>query len=172
MHYFDIVALKDTAGLDALAKRLGYKKIFSAGSDFTLASEAKGIDPNCKAIVRSKNGEMLLRAIRENAVVGVVIEDVKPSGKFLEGLRSHEKVLVIPAAPLMCPDLESRARSLHRAKELLRSAIMSRVDVALATLAADRACMASSAQMLEIAGLIGANVTAAKAMLSAMGRLI
>jgi RNase P/RNase MRP subunit p30 len=172
MQYFDMVALKDTAGLEALGRRLGYRKIFLVGRDFALAGRLKDLNPNRKALVRGKDEEVLLKAIKESSVVGVVFEDSRPSGKFLDSLNNYEKLLVIPVAPLMCPDQESRLRSLHKTRELLRSAMMSRAEVALATLAEDKACMASSAQMLEIARLIGAGDAAAKEMLGKAGRFL
>lgn len=169
MQYFDIVALKDLAGLDALGRRLGFRRMFLVGKDVELASDAKRLSEEGRYIVKSGDNEVLSKAIRSNAVVGVVLEGGKASGKFIEELHAHEKLLFLPVAPLVCPNRESRLRNLYNAKGILRSALMGKARVSIVTLAEDRDCLLSSMQLFEIAKLLGANDRTAGEMLTSLG---
>jgi hypothetical protein len=169
MQFFDIVALKEEIDLEQLAVRFGYRKIFLLGKDVELVSDVKRLDEEGSFIVKSGNNETLSKAVRSNNVIGVIVDDSKVSGKFIEELRTHEKLLFVPVAPLICPARESRLRSLFWAKGILRTALMGKAGVSLVTLAAEKECLLSSAQMLEIAKLLGANDKVAGEMLSALG---
>ncbi len=169
MRFFDIVALKEEMSMEPLARRLGFRRIFLAGKDFEISADIKNLGEEGKHIVRSGNNEVLSKAMRNNAVVGVVLDDGKASGKFIEELRTHEKLLFIPVAPLVCPNQESRLRNLHRAKGILRTALMGKAAVSLVTLAEERECLLSSVQLFEIAKLLGASDRVAGEMLNSAG---
>jgi hypothetical protein len=169
MQFYDIVALKEEIDLKQLAHRFGYAEIFLVGKDAEIVSDVKRLNEEGSFIVRSGNNETLSKAVRSNSVIGVIVDDSKVSGKFIEELRTHEKLLFIPAAPLVCPAQENRLRNLFWAKGILRTALMGKAKVALVTLASEKECLLSSGQMLEIAKLLGANEKIAKEMLSSLG---
>jgi RNase P/RNase MRP subunit p30 len=171
MQFFDLVALNDGTDLEELAKRLRYKKIFNVGKDLGLISDIKKLSTGMRSVVKSNDEEVLIKAIRNNDVIGVIADD-KISMKLIDELHKRECLLLIPTSTLVCSDQETRVRNLHRAKVMLRNALIGRVRVALVTLAEERACMLSSSQMLEIAGLLGATEKIAKEMLSAIGNFV
>ncbi|VVB76992.1 Uncharacterised protein [uncultured archaeon] len=172
MQFFDIVALKETADLEPLARRLGYRRIFALGKDAEIVGDVRGLGENGRFIVRSKDNETLLKAMRINSVVGVVVEDGKAEGKFIEELRSRGKLLIVPVAGITCPLAEGRMRALYRAKTLIRSALRGKAGIALVTLAEGRDCLLSRTQMQEMAKLLGADDRAADAMLNSLGDAI
>jgi RNase P/RNase MRP subunit p30 len=169
MRFFDIVALKEEINLERLAERFGYGRVFLAGRDVEVVGDVRRIGENGRFIVRSGDRETLSKAVRAGSVIGVIVEGEKPDGKFVEELRTHEKILFVPVAPLVCPSQGSRMRGLYAAKSAVRTALKGKARVALVTLAEGRECLLSSRQMLEIAKLLGAGDRAAGEMLSAVG---
>jgi len=172
MQFFDIVALKEEVDLKALGRRLGYKKIFALGKEMELCADANHPGEGKALIVKSGDEAVLVKALRNNSVIGIILDNNKASGRFIEDLRIHEKLLLIPVGPLVCPDRGDVIHSLYRAKSVLRSALMGRASVALVTLAKEKECMLSCSQMLEMAKLIGANDNVAKEMLSVLGSFV
>lgn len=169
MQFYDIVALKEDIGLEKLAGRFGYRKMFLVGKEVEVVGDLARIGGEGSFIVRSADKETLSKAARANNVIGVVVEGGKVDGKFADELRTHEKLLIIPVAPLVCPVQESRMRNLHAAKGAVRTALMGKTRVAMATLAEEKECLLSSRQMLEVARLLCPSDRAAEAMLSAIG---
>jgi|SRR5271157_1613335 len=169
MQFYDIVALKEEIDLEGLAGRFGYRKIFLAGKDVEIVGDTMRLNDEGSFIVRSGDNETLSKAVRSNGVVGVIVDDSKVSGKFIEELRTHEKILFVPAAPLVCPGQNSRMRNLHWAKGIVRTALMGKARIALVTLAEEKECLLSSRQLLEIAKLLGATDKIADGMLSSLG---
>jgi RNase P/RNase MRP subunit p30 len=169
MHFFDVVALKGETGLEPLARRFGFRKMFLVGKDVELVGDTKHLSEEGRYIVKSGNNEVLSKAVRSNAVVGVILEDGKASGKFIEELHTHEKLLFIPVAPLICPNQESRLRNLHRAKGMLRAALMGKARVSIITLAEEKECLLSGMQLFEVAKLLGADDRTAGEMLASAG---
>jgi hypothetical protein len=172
MQFFDIVALKEEIDLEGLARRLGYRKMFLVGKDVEIARDATRLDGEGSFIVRSGDNEALSKAVRSSGVIGVIVEGGKVSGRFVDELRTHEKLLFIPAAPLVCPDQGGALRNLHAAKGAVRAALMGKAGVAMVTLAEERECLLSSRQMLEIARLLCPSDRAAEAMLTPVGGLL
>ncbi len=169
MQFFDIVALKEEIDLEQLAPRFGYRKMFRTGKDVELVGDIGRLNGEGRFIVRSGDGETLSKAVRSNSVIGVIVDDSKVSGKFIEELRTHEKLLFVPVAPLVCPGRESGLRNLFRAKGILRTALMGKAGVSLVTLAEEKECLLSSGQMLELAKLLGATDKVAGEMLASVG---
>ena len=171
MQFFDIVSLKDDADIGKLALRLGYRKILNAGTEIHIIG-SPGDAKDGKNIIRSNNSEAVAKAIRNNSVIGVIAGDLRLDKKLLEEIRSEEKLVLIPLSDIICSRHETLQGSIKRAKGTLRDALMSRVKVAVISLAPNRECMLSCMQMLELTKLLGATESGAKEMLCSLGEYI
>lgn len=170
MRFFDLVAVKDDS-LDALAGRLGFKRMFCVGKDVEII-ESLGKSGKAKKIVRSDNIEVLAKSLRENDIIGALPCNSSISKKTLELIKSDEKVLFIPLSIAVCCDEASRIQKLARTRSLIRSALMSKVIISLISLAEEKECLLSSAQMIEVANFLGIDQRMAKDALGVLGDLL
>ena len=165
MRYFDIVRTNDVD--ENLANRLGYKKIFRAGTDIVLADNLN-LPKGKRAIVASKNPGILLKALRDNNVIGIILEDNEPIGKVVMVAKEYEKPIIIPLDGFKGQQA-MRQRTIYRIRKLLRVLLKARAEVAFVTLAKDKNSLLSSGQMLRLSIFLGAGKEQAKRMLSIIG---
>lgn len=162
MRFFDMVAVH---GAGPMAKRLGYSRIFEIGKDFELI-HSKGEMKGSNRILESDDAGVIVEGLRSPSVFGLVATRGLPK-KYLEVLKKEEKVLLIPVASAVCGSEQMRAMS--EVKAMARSAMQSKVKTALVTMAAEKECMLSSMQLLEVGKMAGIHEKACKQMLGLLG---
>lgn len=165
MRFFDLVAVPDA---QAMAKRLGYSRIFELGKEFELIHSAKEMTGSNK-ILASEEKSTMIAALRSNAVIGVVAQH-SMSKRDIDMLRAEEKVIFIPLSKIV-KGRNDRTGALTEVRGWARNAIRGKAKAALVSLADEKECMLSVLQMLEVAKLAGIEEFAAKRMLSTMGEI-
>jgi len=167
MRFFDLVAVPNA---QAMAKRLGYSRIFELGRnrEFEVIHSAKEMIGSGKILVSDDKGAMVA-ALRSNAVAGVVAQHGMTK-RYVDMLRSEEKVIFISLSKIVKGE-SGRAGALAEVRGLARNAIRGKAKAALVTLADEKEYMLSVLQALEVAKLAGIEEFAAKRMLSALGEM-
>lgn len=167
MQYFDIVRTNDFD--DRLAHRLGYKKIYKVGQEIEL-SNTLNISRKKPAIIMSSNPGVLLKALRESKVIGVILGENEPIGKVIMVAKELEKPLIIPLDGMKTAH-SSRQKSIYRIRKLLAVLSKARADAVFITLAKDKHSMISAGQLIQLARFLGAKEERSKEMASKIGEL-
>ncbi len=168
MAYFDIASAPEGAEKE-VAERLGFRRIYSLGSDVELLDDAASKQDGTKKIIAGRNADTLAKGIRRNDVVAALVEGRSPSGKELEMLKEIGKPLLIPVAALTCAPERERSTQLRKAKSTVREAMLHRAPVSLASMAGSNECLMSAQQLLAVGGLLGMGRKAAQRALEVMG---
>lgn len=163
--YFDLVHMADVDR--GLVSRLGYKRIFSE-NEIKVVDSLKS-NNGSKLILRSGEVGKIDRWVRDNNVIGIIIEDYTLVRKIITAIKDNDKLLLFVAGDLTDVDRNARLRNITRMRTLFKSAVHYGVETSLITLAKDCACLLSSLQMVEIAKLIGADEKQAIRMLGSFG---
>lgn len=171
MQSFDLVAL-DCASLQEMAHRLGYKRIFCVGKDVEVTEKANAADDGRKKIVRSDSFEALAKSLRRNDFVGMLPSTGSVSKKVLEILKNEEKLLFVPLSGVVSADEASRTQALVKARNLVRSALMAKVNVCIVSMAEDVTGVMSNLQMAEVANFLGMDQGRAKDAISVLGGVL
>jgi hypothetical protein len=166
MRFFDVIRTKEAD--PALAKRLGFSKVFIAGEDIDVLDNLK-FNGKRKAIVRSKNVGILMRALKENGVIGVMVDDNLLIGKVIAAAKESDKPIVLSTEGLNSRNYPERLRAVYRLRKVYKILAKTKNDVILITLAADRQSLLSTSQMIEISKFIGADDAKSRRMISELG---
>ena len=170
MRFFDLANFTDDA-LGGFGKRLGYEKIFSTGKDVEIIDVARG-DSQKRKIVMSDSAETVAKELKQGSVIGIMPKGTSVSGKTLDAIKNNEKLLFLAVSQVTCAAEGFRMQNLARARSLARSAMMSKVPIAIVSMAEDREGLMSSLQMLEVASFLGLDHTEAKEALNVLGGLL
>jgi len=169
MQFFDLVDF-DEGSLAELTSRLGYKKAFHVGKDIEMIERMQGGgNEKVMKIVQSSNDEVVMKALRQNDVIGAIAANDTISKKALEVLKNNEKLLIIPLSPVVCAEEGARTQKLIRTRLLVRAALMSKARIAIVSMAQCRECLMSTLQMLEVANFLGIEQERAKEALGVLG---
>jgi hypothetical protein len=167
MKYFDIVITNEAE--PQLAARLGYERVLVAGKDIDILDNLH-FNGRRKAIVRGRNVGTLMRAIKEQNVIGVMIDDNLTMGKVIAAAKENEKPIVVSTEGLNRRNYLERQKAIYRLRKLFRLLAKTRNEVILVTLAPDRHSLLSVGQMIEVAKFLGADEAKSRQMISTLGR--
>ncbi len=167
MQYFDLVRTDDFD--DGLAHRLGYKKIYRVGNEIEL-SDSLSISRKRPAIIASANPGVLLKALRESRVIGVILEGSAPMGKVIMVAKEMEKPIIIPLDWMKAAH-QQRQKAIYGTRKLVALLSKARAEAVFVTLAKDRHAMLSAGQLIQIARFLGAQEKGSKEMASRIGEL-
>ncbi len=169
MWFFDIVMIKGIS-LNALSRRLGYKKMLEVGKEVEITENLE--EPGrTKRIVRSDNNEVLVKSLRQNDVIGILPKNNLVSKNILETIKADEKILFVPVSLITSADETSRAQKLVNTRRIIRNALKFRTPLSLVTLAERKEDILSSVQMLELASFLGIEQKQAKEALGRLGEI-
>ena len=171
MQYFDLVAM-DRAPVQEMAHRLGYKRVFCVGKDIEIVEGLNHSENGSKKIVRSDSFEVLAKSLRRNDFIGMLPSGGSVNKKTLEILKNEEKLLFIPLSAVVGAGEASRTQALVKARNLVRSALMAKVNVCVVSLAEDATCLMSNMQMVEVANFLGMDPVRAKEAICVLGGVI
>ncbi len=163
MKYFDIAQFKVDP---KLAERLGYARLFSP-DEIALTSVPRS--SGTQYLLQSEDPGHLYKALKDRNCIGIAITSNTLIKKTLEQVRLSEKLLFFIASEFTNADNASLLRNLSRARLLYKFVLKEHVQMAIVSMAADATGLLSSAQLVAVAKLIGADEVRAKAMASALG---
>lgn len=166
MQYFDIV--RNDVVDQEMAKRLGYKRILAIGKDLDLLQNLGGT-PKREAVVISKDPGTLIRATRENRIVGIMFEGNEIVAKAMMAAKDNEKTVILSIEGLNGGGTGLRLSTIYKLRKMLAELTKARVKVAIVTMADRKEMLLSSAQMVQVAKFLGANDQQARQMVSALG---
>lgn len=168
---FDLVNFHD-AGVDALAPRLGYKKIFKSGVDVEISARGVGDWAKRSKLITNGGQETDAKALKQNGVIGVLPQGMTVTRKVLDIAKDEEKPIIIPMGAVTNTQAGARIQELSKMRKLVRSVLMADAPFALVSLADGKELMMSSLQMLEMAGFLSIDMARAKTAMGRMGELI
>jgi len=171
MQCFDLVAM-DSAKAQEMAQRLGYKRIFSLGKDVDIVENLKRSDSARKKIVKSDDFEVVSKLLRQNEVIGMLPGGASVSKKTLEIVKNEGKLLFVPLADMVRAEDASRTHALVKARNLIRSALMSKVNICVVSMADDATLLMSNMQMTEVACFLGMDQARAKDAVCVLGGVL
>ena len=148
----------DSCGIDdKFAQRLGFKKIFAAGKAIKLTNID---DPKTKGasngIVMGADKPRLLGCARGD-VKALIISDSRIDKKLMEQMANNGIVLCIPLGTLTSSYGLGRQKMIYLTSRLFAYARKSKIEVSFITLAKSQMYQASSAQIIALAMLLGAD---------------
>lgn len=156
MNFYDIAA--DSCAIDAaLAKRLGFKKIFVINKDVEAVghgSENRQITERSIAFGKAK--EQLL-ALVKNGASAIAITDSYIDRKLMDAIKDNGCVLCMPMSTITASYGMERARNIYKMKRLFVEARKRGIDVCFISMAKTPAYLNSYTQLIELAKLIGAD---------------
>ncbi len=156
MRYFDVADMKERVD-PALASRLGFKRIFSLGTDVSIlprpVQQDSSHQPN--QIVCSKDTGILIKALRSACVIGIVLEDNEIIGKAIAAAKEAEKPIVVNLRSVFSANPYERYRAIGRIRGVVRASAAMRAPTALISGASSVHYLLSAAQMREVAAFLG-----------------
>ncbi len=171
MQCFDLVAM-DSSKVQEIAQRLGYKRIFCLGKDVEIVESLKRTEGARKRIVRSDNFEVLAKSLRQNEFIGMLPASASVSKKTLEILKNEGKLLFVPLSEIVKAEDSSRTQALIKARNLVRSALMSKVNICVVSMAEEATCLMSNMQMEEVGVFLGMDQARAKEAVCFLGGVL
>jgi RNase P/RNase MRP subunit p30 len=169
MEYYDLVS--GSCGTDeGMAHRLGFKKIFKAGTDIRLTNldepKSRGAD---SGIIMSSDKARLL-ACAKGDVRAVIISDSRIDKKLIAQMSENDIALCIPVSAITSGYGLARSKTTYMMGNLFTYAKKSKIDIAFVTLAGSRMQMASAMQLIELAMLVGADEAYARDSISRVNK--
>ena len=166
MRLFDVVDMAEGVG-SALASRLGFSMVYAMGRDIYVTQQPMQQGKN--QIVCSKDTILLMKAIRNQDVIGISFEDNEIIAKVLAAAREAEKPIVINISCIFAPSASERYRNIGRIRGLVRAAMMARCNITFISGAKSADYLLSTNQLMEIAMFLGMPEDKAKRALAIMG---
>ncbi|MGC8586694.1 MAG: hypothetical protein ACP5K9_00150 [Candidatus Micrarchaeia archaeon] len=170
MYFFDFVN-SDLGAYAQFTSRLGFRRIFGPG-EIAVARKLEGTGSETPGILVTSDSRLISKAARLEGIIGVVFEDLAIRKMLMSELRDYDKFLVFSPMQVVLQDRAEATHRIRRARELFRNAEHIGVKTAIASLAQSIYDVYSSAQLAEIAKLIGASEEGAKRMLNEMGEML
>jgi RNase P/RNase MRP subunit p30 len=137
-----------------LAKRLGYKKIYSSGIDFGFGF-SKMADRKFKSlVVVSKDPGVLMGALRDPEVAGIIFQDNELTKKVLEKAAEMKKTVFVPLSQITSCPVQERSYRIHKMRKIILSSHKQRAKVRIISLAESGLQLLSTAQMIEVGRLL------------------
>lgn len=149
MIYFDIARFDVS---DGICKRLGYKKIYRAGKDVVISGGVEKAP--VPLIVVSKDPGVLIGAVRDNNVVGIIFEENELTKKVVEKAAEMKKVVFLAVGQLMRIPPKERGFRVSRMRKIILASHKMGARVALVSLADSETMLLSTMQMMEVARLL------------------
>jgi RNase P/RNase MRP subunit p30 len=166
MRYFDIVDIKE--GVDsALVKRLGFAKILILGKDVTIQDKLG--QQGRKYIICSKDQGILMKATRDQSVIGISFQDHEIVNKVIAAAKEAEKPIVVNISGIFSKSKGERYRNIGRIRGLLKAVSKAKADPAIISAAPDPDYLTSSLQMVEVAKFLGLKEEGARHAISRIG---
>lgn len=156
MDYYDVVL--DVCNIDeGLGRRLGFKRIFAANKDLKLTDvDNPKVESAIDGIIIGANKKKLF-AYARGGVRAVIILDSRIDKKLMEQISGNGIVLCMPLSVITSSCGLERSRSIYLMNRLFAYAKKSKIHVSFVTLASSNIYLASSAQLIELAMLVGAD---------------
>ena len=165
MRYFDVVGM--SGGVDkALAARLGYSRILVLGTDVILSDRPH---QGKRCIVASTDQGVLMKALKDQSVIGIELPDNEIMGKVIAAAADAEKPIVIDLNPVFSQQWRERQRSIARLRGMVKEAARAGAGFICISNAKSIDYLVSANQMLELMRLIGLDDSRAKAAMAKMG---
>ena len=165
MEFNDIVYSSCDAGKD-FAERLGFKRVLVLGKDIQVRDLDKSKDTNATGLIVIGSNKQRLEGAVKSGALAIEITDYRIDRKLMQTMREREVKLLISFRALKKLEGNGRQRALYMMSKLLRTAVKMRIGVRFASMADAKAHMFSSMQLIELAKLIGADESAARAGIS------
>ena len=151
-----------------LAQRLGFKRIFTAGKEMKLTNiddpKVKGVSGG---IIAGADKAKLLNCARGD-VKAIIVTDSRIDKKLIEHMANNDLVLCIPLSSITSSYGLGRQRTIYLTKKLFTYARKSKIEVSFITLARSPMYQTSSAQLIALAMLLGADEQYARRSISAV----
>ena len=149
MKNFDIVRFRPDSGL---ISRLGYGKVYCAGTDVDIRSR---ITPSrLPLIIESGDPGVLITALRDNEVAGIIFEGNNPIRRVVEKASELRKTVFIPIKVLINSEPQERGKVLGNLRKTAYACTKLGTLSSIISLAESKEQMLSSAQILGVAELI------------------
>jgi hypothetical protein len=170
LRYYDLVA----PGFEpdpGLVGRLGFEKVFSCGKDIAFLDSDSGAVSESRFVCAGYKGNGMMAAIRNgaSAIVPLGLEIERKVAEYAEG---SETVVCVPVSRIISGFGFNRLRNIGRAKSLLRVCRKYGTKFTFVTFAENAFGMLSYMQVIEIAKMLGASESEARAAVSIANRLI
>lgn len=170
MKYYDLVA----PGFEpdpSLVRRLGFEKAFSCGKDIAFLNSDSGAVSESRFVCAGHNANGMMAAIRNgaSAIVPLGLEIERKVAEYAEG---SETVVCMPVSRIISGFGFGRVRNIGRAKSLLDVCRKYGTKFTFITFAENALGMRSYMQVIEIAKMLGASESEARAAVSIANRLI
>ncbi len=169
MKYFDIIGMKEGAD-PALVSRLGFSKVFSIGRELEL--RASPVRSGKKQIVSSKEVGTLMKAAREQDVVGIAFEDNEIVNKAIAAAKEAGKPIIVDMSGIFAAQIHDRYRNIGRIRGLLKAVAIAKADVVLVSGAKSVHYLLSPNQIIEIAKFLGQGEEKTRRAMSKIGEYV
>ncbi|MGC8676444.1 MAG: hypothetical protein ACP5T3_02935 [Candidatus Micrarchaeia archaeon] len=165
MPFFDASYLKID---DDIARALGFRRVFCAGSDFYMGKGQGKLIVDADAI-----GQGALKALMAGNAVGIAFGfAARIEEKVLAYAAAEEKLVVIDAGSIMRSAQARQSQTLAKAHWLFMHAKRAGARIAIATLSKNGYELRSAKQLMYLANAIGATEAEAKLMLAEIGEAL
>ena len=165
MEFNDIVYSSCGAEKD-FAERLGFKKLLVLGKDIQIRDLDKSKDTNAAGLIVTGSNKQRLEGAVKSGALAVEVTDYRIERKLMQTMKDREVKLLISFGALKKLEGSGRQRALYLMSKLLRTAMKMGIEVRFASMAESKLHMFSSMQLIELARLIGADESAARAGIS------
>ena len=169
MDYYDVAF--DACRIDGgMERSLGFKRIFAVNRDLRLTDvddpKAKG---SVEGVIIGANKRKLL-AFARGGVRAAIVSDSRIDKKLMEQMADSGIVLCMPMSAITASAGLERTKTIYMMSSLFAHARKSGIHVSFVTLAGSSLYLASSAQLIELATLVGADEQYARYSISEINR--
>lgn len=149
MRYFDIVKFEPDK---SLCSRLGYKNVYSVGKDIQVSE--RPLKYEVPQIVISNDQGILIGALRDGGVVGIIFKDNELNKKIIEKAAELRKTIFIPLTGIVGTGAAERKQNIQKVRKIIFAAHALKANARIISLAESKEYLLSTAQMLEIESLL------------------
>ena len=169
MQYFDITNSPNVFDKE-LAKRLGFKKIFNAGSEIEIV---ENLERQTKRpfLIFSGNPNIISTLIKYEGAIGILTNGETINQQILDKVRENKKLIVFNSYYLTISQKE-RVSKIYKLRKLFKEAYKAKVNSTIISLAPNPDYLLSFMQLFEIAKLIASDEHHAKKMLTNLGEIL
>ncbi len=171
LDFYDIVS--ETCTFDEnLAKRLGFKKIFTLNKEIrALGHGHENIKDTENSIAFGKDKNQLLSLVK-HGVTAVAINDSYIDKKLMETIKNEKCILCMPMSVITASYGIERSRNIYKMGKLFTYARKKGIEICFASIAGGPSGLNSYMQLIELAKLIGADEKYARHSLSEITKSI
>ncbi len=169
MKYFDIADMKEGAD-PGLVKRLGLARVFSIGKE--IAVTARHTQNLKNQIVCSRDTGTLMKAIKDQDVIGISFEDNEIVGKAIAAAKDAGKPVMVNISCIFAMQTHERYRNIGRIRGLIKAAAAAKAELIIYSGARNPNYLLSISQITEVAKFLGQSEAKSKESMAKIGEYI